>query len=423
MARVSKELEQIKNMFKEDELIVSIEELNIDSEFICGIKDNACYIIDKRENGKVLHEIENIILIVIFAIMAKCDQFEEIEIFMKEHYVWLNKHIKLENGLPSISTVKRVIGFVNPKELETMCIETFKTFLNNNKPLYKEGFFEIEDIKAMDGKTANSSSRKTSKDGKVKKMNAMSIYSIKNNYCEATEFIADKTNEIPTGIDLLKRINIKDSIIVFDAMSTQTKTIEYIIGEHGHFVAPVKGNQETLEEQIREYFEDSEFYEQAKKGNYYSEIEKAHGTSEIREYIFTNDCEWLYKKDDWLGLKSIGLAKRTYESDGKTITDTRYYISDLDAKRTSIIANAIRSEWAIENSLHWYLDVVFKEDDNKAFLENSQKNLNIIRKFCLSLLKIYKETTKLSMNSIRHQLLMNFEKYIEKILIISTNNL
>lgn len=418
MARISKELNNIINLFDKEDFIDEEEliELDISAEFINNLNENALYIVEERIIGSVIHSIESIILSVIFAIMANCNTFVQIHLFMEKRFEWLNKHIKFENGLPSISTVKRVIGFVNPKELETMCIESFKIFLKNNKPLYKEGFFEIEDIKAMDGKTANSSSRETSKNGEVKKMNAMSIYSIKNNYCEATEFIGDKTNEIPTGIDLLKRVNIKDSIIVFDAMNTQIKTIEYIIGEHGHFVAPVKGNQGTLEEQIKEYFEDLEFYEQAKKENYYSEIEKAHGTCEVREYIFTNDCDWLYKKEEWKNLKSIGLAKRTYESDGKTITDTRYYISDLDANRTNIIAKAIRSEWAIENGLHWHLDMVFKEDDNKSFLNNSQKNLNIIRKFVLGILKIYKENTKLSMDSIRFNISMDFENEIKKII-------
>ncbi len=418
MARVSKKLKNIIDIFDEEDFITEEEliELNIDAKFINSLNENALYIVDERIIGSVIHSIESIILSVIFAIMANCNTFVQIHLFMEKRYEWLEKHVKFENGLPSLSTVKRVIGFINPKELETMCIESLKNFLKNNEHLYKEGFFEIRDIKTMDGKTANSSSRKTSKEGEIKKTNAMSIYSIKNNYCEATEFIEDKTNEIPTGIDLLKRINIKDSIIVFDAMSTQTKTIEYIVGEHAHYVAPVKGNQGTLEENIKEYFSDQEFYEKAKKENYYSEIEKAHGTCEVREYIFTNDCEWLYKKEEWKNLKSIGLVKRTYEKDGKTINDVRYYISDLDAKKTNIIAKAIRSEWKIENELHWYLDVVFKEDDNKSFLNNSQKNLNIIRKFILGILKIYKENTKLSMDSIRFNISMDFENEIKKII-------
>ena len=416
MARKSKELMNVIELFDEEDFIEEIEELPIDAQFIVDFYENASYIVDYRKEGAVIHSVESIILSVIFAILAKCNTFVEIHLFMIEHFEWLNEHIKFEFGLPSLSTIKRVIGFVNPKELEQVCVETFKSFLVQNKPLFKKGTFIVEDIKTMDGKTANASDRQSSKEGKIKKMNAMSVYSVKNNYCESTEFIANKTNEIPTGVELLKKINIKDSIVVFDAMSTQTDTIKYIIEKDGHYVAPVKGNQSTLEECIKEYFSDPKLYEQAKNESYYEVKEKSHGSFEKREYIFTNDVDWIYKKKDWIGLKSIGLAKRTYEKDGKIITDIRYYISDLDAKEIEIISKAIRSEWAIENQLHWYLDMVFLEDNNRCFLNNSQKNLNIIRKFCLSLLKLYKERTKLSMNSIRHVISMNFERNIEDII-------
>lgn len=419
MARKSKELEKLISLFEEDELIdeEEIESININAEFITNIKENAIYIVDERQIETVLHDIEQILLSVIFAILAKCNTFVEIHIFMVSHYEWLNKYINYENGLPSLSTIKRVIGFIDSKQLEEVCVNVFRGFLKKNEPLFRDGFFVIEDIKTMDGKTANSSDRTSSKNGEVAKMNAMSVYSVKDDYTEATEFIDKKTNEIPTGTILLDRINIKDSIVVFDALNTQKETIEYIVQKGGHYVAPVKGNQETLENQIKEYFDDETLYNQAKKDNYYVVKEKVHGTLEKREYIFVNDINWLYKKDKWRNLKSIGIAKRTYEDkNGKTITDTRYYISDLNAVRIELLAMAIRKEWSVENKLHWYLDMVFLEDDNKSFLNNSQKNLNIIRKFCLGLLKKYKEESKYSLNSIRHILANDFERFIDKVI-------
>ena len=418
MARKSKELAKIIDIFEEDDFIDDeIETMNVNAEFVMNIKENAIYITEERQIGKVLHDIVQILLSVIFAILAKCDTFVEIHLFMSVHYEWLDKHIHFENGLPSLSTVKRVIGFIDPKQLEEVCVNTFKSYLKKNEPLFRDGFFIIEDIKTMDGKTANSSNRKSSKNGIIQKMNAMSVHSIKNDYTEATEFIDIKTNEISTGPILLKRINIKDSIIVFDALSTQTETIEYIINNDGHYVAPVKGNQKNLEACIKEFFEDEKLYKEAKDKHYYETKEKAHGGYEKREYIFTNDVDWLYKKNDWKALQSIGVVKRTYEdSEGNLVNDIRYYITDLPAERIEIIAKAIRGEWNIENKLHWYLDVVFNEDNNKSFLQNSQKNLNIIRKFCLGLLKLYKEEKKLSLNSIRHILSMDFEKTIIDIL-------
>lgn len=419
MARKSKELAYILEIFKEDEFIdeEKIELMDIDAKFIYNLKENASYIVDEREIGYVLHSVESIILSVIFAIIANCNTFVQIYLFMQKHFEWLDKHIKFDNGLPSLSTVKRVIAFINPKELENICLDSLQEFLKNNEPLYRNKYFVIEDIKSIDGKTANSSDRISSKKGKVAKTNAMSLYSIKNDCCEATEFIEEKTNEIPTGPKLLKRVNIKDCIIVFDALSTQKQTIEYIIKNKGHYVAPVKGNQGSLEENIKLYFEDKKLFNDAKEKCYYSLEEKSHGTVEKREYIFTDDIEWLYKKNEWKGLKSIGVAIRTYQDkNGKTITDKRYFITNLHFERIELISKAIRGEWGIENKLHWYLDTVFLEDDNKCFLENSQKNLNIIRKFCLNILKIFKLQTKLSMNSIRFNISMDFEHEIEKII-------
>lgn len=419
MARKSKQLEEIISVFKEEDYIDEemFDKEFIDAKFIYDLNEKASYIVDERQLGYVLHSVESILLSVIFAILSNCNTFVEIHLFIKKHFDWLNKHIKFESGMPSLSTIKRVIGFINPKELEEICIEYLSNFLENNKPIFQKEYFNIMDIKSMDGKTANSSDRKSSKNGEIKKTNAMSLYSVKKDSCEATEFIEEKTNEIPTGVDLLKRVNIKDSIIVFDAMSTQTKTIEYIVKNKGHYVAPVKGNQKILEENIKDYFEDKELFNKAKKENYLVVTEKAHGNYEKREYIFTNDINWIYKKSDWKNSTSIGMVKRTYyNSDNKLVSDTRYYISDLDSKYLDIISKSIRGEWGVENKIHWYLDMVFKEDDNKCFLENSQKNLNIIRKFCMSILKIFKEQSKLSMNSIRFNISMDFEYEIEKII-------
>lgn len=141
------------------------------------------------------------------------------------------------------------------------------------------------------------------------------------------------------------------------------------------------------------------------------------GTVETREYLFSNDIDWLYQKGEWSELKSIGYAKRTHiNNDGKETSDIKYFITNTNGNKIQLLSNAIRGEWQIENGLHLYLDMVFLEVKNKCFLENSQKNLNIIRKYVLALLKRYKTRTKLSMNIIRLNISMNFENEIDKIL-------
>ncbi len=419
MSRISKELQELNKMIDEELKVdeAYIENIEIDKNLLLSIEENASYMTDERWPEYTYHSLESILLVVIFGIMARCNTFVEIYLFMNKHAEWLKKNIMFETGLPSLSTIKRVIGMINPYELEEVLNASLKMYLYTNKTYYEDKDIVIKDLKSMDGKTANCSDREKSKNGKISKTNAMSIFSVTEDVCEATEFITEKTNEIPTGVELLKRVNIENCIIVFDAMSTQTKTIKYIANKKGYYVAPVKGNQSTLEENISLFFEDETNCEKENNKNYLKIVEKAHGNVEVREYFFSNDIDWLYKKEDWEGIKSIGYAKRTYtDKNGKEITDTRYYISNMDAEKIQLLSNAIRGEWIIENGLHLYLDMVFLEDKNTCFLKNSQKNLNLIRKFVLVLLKRYKVKTKLSMNSIRFNISMDFENEVDNII-------
>jgi len=420
MPRISKEFEKLKNMI-DDDLKIEEDELTtieLNKDFLLAFETQAnCCLTDARDINYVYHSLESVLLIVILGIMANCNNFVEIYHFMYAHNEWIKKNITLDYGLPSLSTIKRVIGMIIPEELEKLCNEMLYKFFTEEKPYFRDDDIIIEDLKVMDGKTCNSSNRKKSVNGEISKVNAMSLVSVKKDMCEATKFISDKTNEIPTGPELLKMINIKNCFILFDALSTQIQTIKYIENAGGYYVAPVKGNQSNLESNIKLFLDDENNYKIEKNKNYLKKIEKAHGTVETRTYVFTNDIEWLENKDNWEGLKSIGKVTREYkDKNGKEVADTRYFISNIDANKINILSTAIRKEWYIENGLHLYLDMVFNEDDNKCFLDNSQKNLNLIRKFVLALLKRYKIQTKDSMNIIRFDLSMNFEKSIYKIL-------
>lgn len=420
MPRVSKEFQELKKIIDED-MIIEEDELtsvDLDKNLIISFENNAISCLtDKRDITHIFHSLESVILIVIFALMANCNNFVEVYHFMLAHHEWLRKNITLDYGLPSLSTIKRVIGMIIPSELETLCNSILYKYFKNNNPYYEDENLKINDLKVMDGKTCNSSNRKKSVNGEIAKVNAMSLVSVKEDMCESTKFISDKTNEIPTGVELLKTVNIKNCIILFDALSTQTNTIKHIVENKAYYVAPVKGNQKNLEDNIKLFLEDESNYKIEKDKNYKKVIEKAHGNVETRTYTFVNDIDWLVNKEDWADLKSIGKATREYiDKNGKEVKDTRYFISNIDANKIDLLSNAIRNEWHIENGLHLYLDMVFDEDKNKCFLNNSQKNLNLLRKFVLAILKRYKTTTNFSMNLIRFDLSMTFEETLSSIL-------
>lgn len=188
--------------------------------------------------------------------------------FSVQHEIWLKNFLKLPYGLPSISTIRRIMAMVEPRELETICVEFIYDITSDiEKKIHIEN---KRDIISLDGKEINSSGRNNSINGKIENIWAMSAYSSKYEMTLATEFIEDKSNEILTGPKLLSRLNLENTIITFDALNTQEKTIEYIVKNKGDYVAPVKSNQGTLYEDIASYFDIDEL---KNKSNYYSEKE------------------------------------------------------------------------------------------------------------------------------------------------------
>ena len=154
-------------------------------------------------------------------------------------------------------------------------------------------------------------------------------FNVDKDVCLKTKFIEEKTNEIPTGPELIKYLDLTNTISVFDALNTQEKTIKAIADKHGNYVAAVKENQKILYEDIKSYFDDNELYNKAMNESFYTETEKAHNQIEKRTYIMTSDIEWLTNKEKWINLKSIGIVIREYTSNGKNVKEVRYYISDL----------------------------------------------------------------------------------------------
>ena len=225
MSKVSKELIEFKKLLEEDEIETykneTIEELNLDF-LIDYVYENEYILEDNRHYGYTLHSLESILLIVIFAMLSNCNTYKEIKLFIKVHYDWLIKKLKLDFGIPSIPTIRRVISMIKPKELENLCNEIFFEYVREKDDIYDDENLRIVDIYSLDGKTANGSEVNTT-NGLIKKINAMSTYSVKYNKTLATEFIDAKTNEIPTCPKLLSRVNIKDVVITFDALNTQEK--------------------------------------------------------------------------------------------------------------------------------------------------------------------------------------------------------
>lgn len=405
MSRKSSKLQEISKMFKE--ININFNELNNE-----GIQDMITIVKkqnDTRYAPNVRHKMVDIILITLFAILAKCNEWTEIESFAKKKEKWLRQYLELPNGIPSHDTIQRVISILEPQSLYADTINYLIEKIDLMTSKTKE-----KDILSMDGKTSNGSKRSTGINESENVVNTMSVYSTKYGMSLIQDYIEEKSNEIPMGPKLLEKLNLKDCVVTADALNTQVDTIKAVLKGKADYVLPVKENQKLTYEEIKEYFGDKELLEKAKKGNYKQTIEKEHNGIVTREYYVTNDIKWMNKKEKWPGLKSIGLARKIIEKNDKTTIENRYYIVSFE-NDIELFSKSVRNEWGVENNLHAPLDIVLKEDANKTLEKNGAKNLGIIRRIALAILKFVQTYYKKSLNLIRTDLSFDFENEIENI--------
>jgi len=320
-------------------------------------------VIDRRQRKKVLHKMCDIIMLVFFAKLAMANTWVEIEIFGQEQEEFLRQYLELPNGIPSHDTIERVFEMVSHDFMERFHA-MWNEMLSSN-----EGE-NLRKILAFDGKTQRGTGN-----GEQKANHIVSAVD-ENGFCLAEKLVDDKSNEITANPELLDDLNVKGHIITTDALGTQTEFAAKIRKKQADYVLALKGNQGTLHDDVKLYFEDEDLRE---KCDYSSKTEKAKSGVIKREYWQTDDVNWLPQKSKWAGLKSIAMTRNTFTKDGKKSVETRYFISSLglDVKE---IARAIRGHWMVE-SYHWHLDVTFREDANQTLNKHAMYNLNIVSKW------------------------------------------
>ena len=331
-------------------------------------------ITDPRQSWKIDYNLLEIIQMTLCAVISGNEYWEDIVDFCKVKESWFREKLGLElkNGIASHDTFQRIFQLIDPSELENSFISWVKSIAEQTKG----------EIISIDGKTLCGS-----RDTKTKAIHMVSAWANANQLVLGQVKTNEKSNEITAIPTLLELLEIKGCIITIDAMGCQKDIAERITVSEADYVLSLKGNQTTLHEDVRLYFEAVEQAPKHYPVSTHSTIEKGHGRIEKRHYTLSEEIDWLPQKSEWAGLKSIGMVRSVVETDGKTIEETRYFISSL--RDISTFSKAVRSHWGIENSLHWCLDVVFHEDLCRTRKDNSAENFAIIRHMAVNILKKY----------------------------------
>lgn len=331
-----------------------------------------CQLSDPRLNRKKQHLLIDIVILSVLAVLSGAESWDSVQLYGKTNYAFLKQFLRLPNGIPSHDTINRVFGMINSRHFERLFIEWSNTM--------KESKI-LENVIAIDGKTVRGSKDSFHEKSPIHLVHA---WSVENNICLGQRKTEDKSNEITAIPELLDLLDIKGSIITIDAMGTQTAIAEKIIEKGANYILSVKANQKNLLEEV----EDTCRFCHPVSDT--TQIEKGHGRIETRRCQVFAKGDMIDIDNRWEGLQTAIKITSTREIKNKITTEERYYISSLDT--TQPFNQYVRDHWKVENSLHWTLDMVFREDEQRKRDKRAAENFALIRKIALNLLKKDTET-------------------------------
>jgi predicted transposase YbfD/YdcC len=334
---------------------------------------------DPRSMVNRLHRLGDVIVIAICAVLATADGPTAIAHWAKLNEAWLRRHLALPNRIPGKDTFRRVLGLLPPAAFQQCFQQWLQTLL---VPADEES--ENKRHIAIDGKALRRSHDR--KNG-LGPMHIVSAWASDFGITLGQVATEEKSNEITAIPQLLDVIDVEDAIVTIDAAGCQKTIAAKIVEGKGDYVLALKGNQEKL-------FQDVELLLLAHMQDDFAgcpvsrhvEVEQGHGRLESRTYYQMTAPSHLHGQSEWKGLKTIGAAVRVYEENGIEKRDIRYYISSL-RRNGQQFAHAVRNHWGIENSLHWSLDMIYREDESRVRNRTFADNLSWLRRLTLSLIK------------------------------------
>jgi len=325
---------------------------------------------DHRQAGKVAYRLDEILLLALLATLAGAEGFTDIARFGHKKLDLLRRFLPFANGTPSHDHLGDIFAALDPAAFRR-CFIAWVGGLTGAAP----------EVIAIDGKTSRRSGSKGGKDA----IHMVSAFAARQRLVLAQTKVSDKSNEIIAIPALLDMLAIEGAFVTIDAMGCQRDIARKIIDKKADYVLALKGNQGTLRDEV-------ELFATEQKARGYADttisvdttVDGDHGRIETRRVIVVHDIGWLQERHKWPGLAGLVIVEATREIDRVSRRETRYYITSatLDAKELGPI---VRDHWAVENGLHWVMDMTFHDDACRIRTNNAPENFVTLKHMAANL--------------------------------------
>ena len=320
---------------------------------------------DPRSGNAGLHDFHELLVIAMCTVLCGGQGAVDMALFAKAKEPFLRSFLELNNGVPSDDTFSRLFRNLDPDQFRV----SFQQFMAQFSA-------QSQGVVAIDGKVLRRSFDRAS--GKSA-LHMVSAWGCEQRLVLAQIATDAKSNEITAVPKLLEMLTLKGAIVTADALNCQRAIAGQIVEQEGDYALALKGNQGTLYDDVRLLLDDPE----SKASTAAPVVEGDHGRVETRTATVSTEIGWLQKEHQWPGLAAIGKVERIRETPEKTSTETAYYLlsTALSPERFNEV---VRQHWGVENRLHWRLDVVMNEDQDRTRLGNGPHNLAVLRHMALN---------------------------------------
>ncbi len=315
---------------------------------------------DPRQLAKVIYPLNEVLLVSLLGVLAGAETFTDIARFGEKKLDLLRRFLPFANGAPAHDRLGEIFAALDSGQFQRCFVAWVSALTGLNA-----------EVIAIDGKTSR---RSGSKVAGVDPIHMVSAFAAGRRLVLGQVKVEAKSNEIIAIPHLLDLLVLEGATITIDAIGCQRDIARKIIDKKGEYVLALKGNQGTLQEDVELFAAEQKARDfKDTKVSHSKDVNGDHGRIETRKTTVFHDIDWLCQRHQWPGLQAVIMVESEREIAGKTQRETRFYLTSSTAQADKL-ADCVRSHWAIENSLHWVLDMVFRDDERRIRSGNAATN-------------------------------------------------